>query len=74
MEKALLAKRQQGERLRPVAERRKQVLDQLEQRQAEYTEARRERCAWFEEKSDGQIGASVEAGSNTTTSARTWAR
>jgi hypothetical protein len=64
VEKELLAKRQQGERLRPVAERRKQVLDQLEQRQAEYTEARRERCAWFEEKSDRQIRASVEAGSN----------
>jgi ABC-type lipoprotein export system ATPase subunit len=64
VEKELLARRQQGERLRPVADRRRRVLDHLERRQAEYTQARRERCTWFEEKSDGQIRASVEAASN----------
>jgi ABC-type enterochelin transport system ATPase subunit/histidinol phosphatase-like PHP family hydrolase len=63
-EKELLARRQLAERLRPTAERRQAVLDTLEQRRAEYTEARRRRCAWFEDKSDGQIQASVEAGSN----------
>ena len=64
VEKELLAKRQLAERLRPTAERRQAVLDQLDQRRADYTEARRQRCAWFEDKSDGQIQASVEAGSN----------
>jgi ABC-type lipoprotein export system ATPase subunit len=63
-EKALLATRQQAERLRPTVERRKVVLDELEQRQADYTAARRERCAWFEEKSEGQIHATVDAASN----------
>ncbi len=64
VERELLARRQQGERLRPIAERRQRVLDRLEKRQAEYTQARRERCAWFEEKSEDQIRASVEAASN----------
>ena len=63
-EKELLARRQLAERLRPTAERRQAVLDRLEQRRGEYTDARRGRCAWFEDKSDGQIQASVEAGSN----------
>lgn len=65
IEKELLATRQTAERLRPTVERRRAVLDQLDQRRADYTEARRrQRCAWFEEKSDGQIQASVDAGSN----------
>jgi hypothetical protein len=64
VEKELLAKRQLAERLRPTVERRRAVLDQLDQRRADYTEARRQRCAWFEEKSNGQIQASVDAGSN----------
>lgn len=64
VEKELLAKRQLAERLRPTAERRQAVLDKLDRRRADYTEARRRRCAWFEDKSDGQIQASVEAGSN----------
>jgi ABC-type lipoprotein export system ATPase subunit/histidinol phosphatase-like PHP family hydrolase len=64
VEKELLAKRQLAERLRPTAERRQEVLDQLDQRRADYTEARRQRCAWFEDKSGGQIQAKVEAGSN----------
>ena len=64
VEKELLAKRQLAERLRPTAERRQAILDKLDQRRADYTEARRRRCAWFENKSDGQIQASVEGGSN----------
>lgn len=64
VDKELLAKRQLAERLRPTAERRQAVLDNLDQRRADYTEARRRRCAWFEDKSEGQIQASVEAGSN----------
>jgi hypothetical protein len=31
---------------------------------AKYTETRQERCRWFEEKSSGQINASVSVGSN----------
>lgn len=64
VEKELLAKRQMAERLRPTAEHRVAVLDQLDQRRADYTEERRQRCCWFEGKSDGQIQASVEEGSN----------
>jgi ABC-type cobalamin/Fe3+-siderophores transport system ATPase subunit/histidinol phosphatase-like PHP family hydrolase len=64
VEKELLARTQLAERLRPTAEQRKAKLDQLERHQSEYTEARRQRCAWFEEKSDGQIQASVQAASN----------
>ena len=64
VEKELLAKRQLAERLRPTAERRQSILDKLDQRRADYTEARRRRCTWFEDKSDGQIQASVEGGSN----------
>ena len=43
VEKELLAKRQLAERLRPTAEHRIVVLDQLDQRRADYTEARRQR-------------------------------
>jgi ABC-type lipoprotein export system ATPase subunit/histidinol phosphatase-like PHP family hydrolase len=63
-EKELLNTRQQAERLNPTVERRKLLLDTVEQRQADYTQTRSERCDWFEEKSDGQIRASVQAGSN----------
>jgi hypothetical protein len=50
--------------LRPTVERRKDLLETLRERQAAYTQARQERCDWFEEKSDGQIRARVSAGSN----------
>lgn len=63
-EKELLNTRQEAERLKPTVERRKLLLDTVEQRQAEYTQARNERCDWFEDQSDGQIRASVQAGSN----------
>jgi hypothetical protein len=40
------------------------LLEALEKRQAEYTDTRRKRCEWFETQSDGQIRATVKAGSN----------
>jgi ABC-type lipoprotein export system ATPase subunit/histidinol phosphatase-like PHP family hydrolase len=63
-EKDLRVTSQEAERLNPTVERRKSLLDTVEQRQADYTQARRERCDWFERQSDGQIRATVQAGSN----------
>ena len=50
--------------LRPTVEKRKKLLDDLREAHAAYTTVRQERCDWFREKSNGQIDASVSAGSN----------
>jgi ABC-type lipoprotein export system ATPase subunit len=63
-DKELLAKGQEAQQLRPTVERRDQLLARLEERQKDYTQARRERCDWFMEKSGGQIKASVSAATN----------
>lgn len=50
--------------LKPTVDARNGLLDQLRERLAAYTEARKKRCKWFEQKSDGRIQAIVAAGSN----------
>jgi ABC-type lipoprotein export system ATPase subunit len=50
--------------LSPTVARRSELLQELRDRQAAYTEARQDRCEWFEHKSDGQIQARVTAASN----------
>jgi ABC-type lipoprotein export system ATPase subunit len=62
IDQELLTRRQQAERLRPTVEQRYALLEQLDQRHADYTQARRDRCEWFDEKSEGQITASVSTG------------
>ncbi|MCW3101260.1 MAG: hypothetical protein JWL77_6878, partial [Chthonomonadaceae bacterium] len=63
-ERELLSKAQESQQLSPTVERRNTLLKELEARQSEYSQARKDRCAWFEEKSGGQIRASVAAASN----------
>jgi ABC-type lipoprotein export system ATPase subunit len=63
-ERELLAKQQESQQLRPTVDRRNSLLKELEKRQTEYSQARKDRCAWFEQKSSGQIRASVSAASN----------
>jgi hypothetical protein len=50
--------------LTPTVDERNNLLTQLRDRQSAYTNARQERCEWFERKSNGQIRAAVSAGSN----------
>ena len=50
--------------LTPTVERRNDLLGELRSKMVAYTEARKERCKWFEEKSDSRIQASVSPGSN----------
>lgn len=64
IENKLHAAQQTAALLRPTVERRNDLLNQLRDRQAEYTKARQERCEWFERKSENQIKARVSAGSN----------
>src|SRR6266545_3233072 len=56
--------RQRAEQLAPTAKRRDELLAELDKKQTAYTQARVERCAWFSEKSDGRINATVAARSN----------
>lgn len=61
---ALSAAGQLASLLQPTVLSRKQLLEDLRERQAAYTTARQERCDWFVAKSDGQIQAKVSQGSN----------
>lgn len=50
--------------LKPTVDRRNSLLADLRTKMQAYTQARKDRCKWFEEKSDERIRASVAAGSN----------
>lgn len=64
VDRDLLKTLETSQQLQPTVTRRNGLLEQLESRQSEYTNARRERCAWFGTKSEGQIDASVSAATN----------
>lgn len=66
IEAKLRKARLQAEQLRPTVERRNKVLTELREREKAYTQARHERCDWFEQKSDGKIRAKVDPGSDYT--------
>jgi energy-coupling factor transporter ATP-binding protein EcfA2 len=55
----LRAVEQRAAQLGPTVERRRELLAKLTAAQQAYTNARKQRCAWFEEKSNGQIAANV---------------
>lgn len=59
-------RRAQGaaDQLTPTVERRTELLAQLEAQERAYSQERQKRCEWFFDKSDQQIKASVQAGSN----------
>jgi energy-coupling factor transporter ATP-binding protein EcfA2 len=48
-----------AKQLQPTVERRNALLGELHEQQRAYTLARQDRCRWFQEKSNGQIKASV---------------
>lgn len=66
IETKLRKARLQAEQLRPTVERRNKVLAELREREKAYTQARQERCDWFEQKSEGKIRAKVDPGSDYT--------
>jgi hypothetical protein len=50
--------------LKSTVDSRNALLDELRDRLSAYTQARKDRCEWFEEKSEGRIQARVAVGSN----------
>lgn len=64
VEAAVAAAQQTAELLTPTVQRRDKLIAELVKNQGDYTAARQDRCAWFEEKSENQIKASVAPGAN----------